>query len=146
MKIISILILSLFFSVSQTKTQTGSLVIHVDNFNNNKGIARIALYSEENKQYFLVSLKYSSKTEELKITKNCADFVLNDIPYGKYSIIVHHDENNDGVVNRSFIGFPVEGYGISGNATTIGKPSFEDCEFEVNSQKKTLTIDMKYVL
>ncbi len=148
MKFISLILFSLMFSLPNLQTKqssTGILIIHVRNFESNSGIARIALYSEANKKYFLVNAKFATQKEASNITQKSVDFELKDVTFGTYAIAIHHDENNDGVFNRSSIGFPIEGYGVSGNKSTFGRPEFEDCVFVLNSQTKEMTIDMKYL-
>jgi uncharacterized protein (DUF2141 family) len=132
------------FCILCAKSQTCTISVVCQNFDNNKGTAKIALYSAENKKYFLSNTKFATQKKESKIFAQKALFEFTEVPYGTYAIAVQHDENNDGIFNRAVIGFPLEGYGISGNETIFGKPSFEDCDFVVNSAAKKLIIEMKY--
>ena len=66
-----------------------------------------------------------------------------DLPPGKYAVILYHDENNDGQMDKRFGMIPIEGYGLSNNIKASGKPSFDECAFEI-PPTKTQTIDLRY--
>ena len=66
-----------------------------------------------------------------------------DLPPGKYAVILYHDENNDGQMDKRFGMIPIEGYGLSNNVKATGKPSFDQCAFEIPATKNQ-TIDLKY--
>lgn len=66
-----------------------------------------------------------------------------DIPPGKYAVILYHDENNDGQMDKRFGMIPIEGYGLSNNIKASGKPSFDQCAFEI-PETKSQTIDLRY--
>jgi len=66
-----------------------------------------------------------------------------DLPPGKYAVILYHDENNDGQMDRRFGMIPIEGYGLSNNIKASGKPAFDQCAFDIPETKRQ-TIDLKY--
>ena len=66
-----------------------------------------------------------------------------DLPAGQYALIVFHDENNDGQMNKRFGMIPIEGYGLSNNIKAFGKPSFDECAFAI-PETYSQTIDMRY--
>lgn len=66
-----------------------------------------------------------------------------DLPPGKYAVILYHDENNDGQMDKRFGMIPIEGYGLSNNIKASGKPSFDQCAFDV-PETKNQTIDLRY--
>ena len=66
-----------------------------------------------------------------------------DLPAGKYAVIVYHDENNDGQMDKRFGMIPIEGYGLSNNIKASGKPSFDQCAFEV-PETQSQAIDLRY--
>jgi uncharacterized protein (DUF2141 family) len=68
-----------------------------------------------------------------------------DLPPGRYAIIVFHDENDDGRLNKSMLGIPNEGYGFSNNATGfLSAPSFESAAVEVGSEDRSIVISLNY--
>lgn len=50
---------------------------------------------------------------------------------GRYALIVYHDENGNGGLDRFLGMIPTEGYGLSNNPEVSGPPQFEACAFEV---------------
>ena len=66
-----------------------------------------------------------------------------DLPPGKYAVILYHDENNDGQMDKRFGMIPMEGYGLSNNIKASGKPSFDQCAFEI-PETRSQTIDLRY--
>lgn len=66
-----------------------------------------------------------------------------DLPAGKYAVILYHDENNDGQMDKRFGMIPIEGYGLSNNIKGSGKPSFDQCAFEI-PETRSQTIDLRY--
>jgi uncharacterized protein (DUF2141 family) len=108
-----------------------SLTIEVTDLRNSKGLVQFALYNkdgtitdEDFKNYYKIS--------KAQITKNSSVITFNNIPKGEYAINVHHDENNDGKINKGFI-LPTEGIGFS-NFQTIGftnRPNIKKASFNL---------------
>ncbi len=65
-------------------------------------------------------------------------FTISNLPPGKYALLVHHDENNDGVFNQKG-GIPLEGYGFSRNRGRNGAPEFQRAGIEVRESGSTYT-------
>lgn len=68
-----------------------------------------------------------------------------EVEKGKYGIIVYHDENGNGKLDKSFTGRPKEGYGFSKNVFGAfgSKPAYKKSEIEVNGNSKE-SISLKY--
>jgi uncharacterized protein (DUF2141 family) len=66
------------------------------------------------------------------------------LPPGSYAIAVYQDKNDDGVLNRARVGYPLERYGFSNNARrTLGPPSFDAAAFSVDNQEVVQEITVK---
>ncbi len=64
---------------------------------------------------------------------------------GKYAAAIFHDRNNNGKLDKNFIGIPKEGYGFSNNARgTFGPPDFEEAVFSVGSEDIEMNIRLQY--
>ncbi len=62
-----------------------------------------------------------------------------------YAIVVHHDENNDKVFQKSAFGLPEEGYGFSNDVQPkLSAPSFGACKFHYTGDALALAITMRY--
>ncbi len=145
MKKIIYLNLFILFSIS-VFAQTGSLKITISDIKNNDGNIKVALFDESKSEAFLKKLELAFRKKIVVINNKKADVTFTNIPYGTYAVILFHDENNNGEIERSSIGFPVEPYGVSGNKFVIGAPKFNDCKFKIKSSFKTINIVMKSFL
>jgi uncharacterized protein (DUF2141 family) len=69
-----------------------------------------------------------------------AEFV--DLPDGEYAVVVVHDANDNGKLDRGFLGFGGESYGYSNQAHSwFGRPDFEDAKFTVDQPGTLVEID-----
>lgn len=68
-----------------------------------------------------------------------------ELPYGAYGISVLHDEDLDGQMARSPLGFPREGFGFSRNPDpTFGAPKFSRVRFLFVTPHQSQRISMHY--
>ncbi len=62
-----------------------------------------------------------------------------------YAIVLHHDENNDNVFQKSAFGLPEEGYGFSNDVKPrLSAPSFGACKFRYEAGTLALALTMRY--
>ena len=61
--------------------------------------------------------------------------LLPDVPPGDYVLMVHHDENNNGKLDKNFIGIPREPVGFSNGYTPKGPPSYRRALLAINESK-----------
>ena len=67
-------------------------------------------------------------------------FVIDHLASGKYAVSVIYDEDNNGRLNKGFLGIPTELVGFSNNARgAFGPPTFKETSFQL-SDKKTIEI------
>ena len=72
--------------------------------------------------------------------KGHTNFVIDHLASGKYAVSVIYDEDNNGRLNKGFLGIPTELVGFSNNARgTFGPPTFKETSFQL-SEKKTIEI------
>ncbi len=141
---IFLLIILIIPSVSSfAGDKTGTLKVVVKGFENNSGKARLLLFTPDKDDSFPGEQNDALKRVVIDIKNKKAVFILKNIPYGKYAISVHHDEDNDGEIDTNWIGIPNEGLGTSNDAKgNFGPPSFEDASFELNEKEKKLVINI----
>jgi uncharacterized protein (DUF2141 family) len=61
---------------------------------------------------------------------NIATCTFRNVEPGTYGVSAFHDRNNNGKLDKNWIGMPVEDYGASNDARgTFGPPRFEDAKF-----------------
>ena len=61
-----------------------------------------------------------------------------DIPSGTYAVKLHIDENENGELDKNFLGIPMEQYGISNNILLL---NFKRASFVIDDYKK-IQIDL----
>jgi uncharacterized protein (DUF2141 family) len=62
-----------------------------------------------------------------------------------FAVVILHDENNDNVFQKNFLGIPEEGYGFSNNAAPgLSAPSFGACRFHYAGGRQTIAITARY--
>ena len=67
------------------------------------------------------------------------------LPPGRYAIIVFHDENDNGLLDKSLLGIPLEGYGFSNNAHGFfSAPSFDAAAVTVGKGDTNISIALNY--
>lgn len=121
--------------------EKGTISLEVLNTESNDG--QLIVYLHNNPKDYPKNKDKAFKVIKTKITNNKATIKFDNIPYGKYAIAVHHDENGDGKVDKNFVGMPSEDFAASNNATGfMGPPSFEDASFELNKTSISIKIDM----
>jgi len=127
MKIL-MLVFSLLFSMNLFAGDSdshGNIVLTVDGFHNNEGIARIALFLSSDGFPGQPAKAIKTLDTEIRDGKLKASFM--GIPYGVYAVSVLHDENRNGKMDTNWVGMPKEGYGASNDAkSSFGPPEFDD--------------------
>lgn len=143
MKTISMLlaILPVFALTLNAQDKTGVLQVVVTGLQNNQGMVRIALSnSKENYD----SRKEAYRGLEVPIQNQKATARFKNIPHGTYAIKLYHDANNNGKLDRNFMGIPKEPYGFSNNVRgKFGPPSFKKAQFTFHTDTLTVTIQAR---
>jgi uncharacterized protein (DUF2141 family) len=71
--------------------------------------------------------------------------VLTNLDPGQYAIILFHDENGNGKLDRNALGVPTEPYGFSNNVRGfLGPPAFKKAVMQVNADDKAVRIVLIY--
>ena len=65
-------------------------------------------------------------------TKEGKSVVVKDLPAGEYALVVYHDVNQNGKMDKNMMGIPTEDYAFSNNAMgNMGPPNFDAAKFQV---------------
>lgn len=111
--------------------QTGTITMVFTGFKSGKGMARIQVMDSET--------AYANETKALcmiksRIIGNKVEISLKGLPYGQYGIVVFHDANGNGVMDKNLIGAPKEAYGASNNIRgKFGPPDYNKIRFDLNA-------------
>jgi uncharacterized protein (DUF2141 family) len=115
-----------------------SLSVPVATVRSGNGRVYVALYDQNNwlKPGRFVALRLV-KARQGTVVAN-----FSSVRPGRYSVAVFHDENNNGTVDRNFLGFPSEGFGFS-RRSPMRIPSFGETSFDV-AGSSTMPVALRY--
>jgi uncharacterized protein (DUF2141 family) len=69
--------------------------------------------------------------------------VFTNLQPGRYAVVALHDENGNGHLDKSFLGFPTEPYGFSNDAEGfLGPPSFSDAAMALGPGDSEVRIEL----
>lgn len=79
------------------------------------------------------SATFGDLRDPVKVLKQPLDgrqvYHIDDVPNGEYALMVYHDENENGRIDKNFIGIPTEIIGFSNRYKPKGPPSFNRAAF-----------------
>jgi uncharacterized protein (DUF2141 family) len=117
--------------------QNNALTVTITGIQNNSGKLMAEVYNSKGK-----FLKSAYKTTSTSIKSNTATVIFSDLPKSEYTVMVYHDENNNGKLDKNFIGMPKEPVACSNNAKGfMGPPKYEAAKFSLVTDSK-ITIKM----
>jgi uncharacterized protein (DUF2141 family) len=100
--------------------------VRVSGVANAKGKVSVAVCDKER---FLKQCAYSASAP---VQAGETTVVVKNIPPGTWAVLAYLDENDNGELDRNFIGMPKEPYGFSRDARSkFGPPRFEDAVIEL---------------
>jgi outer membrane protein len=74
-------------------------------------------------------------------------YSIDDVPGGEIALLVYVDENENGLLDKNFIGIPTETVGISNNYRPKGPPSFDRAKFTLRpTASQTIDIELYRIL
>ncbi len=121
----------------------GQLELSFSGFRNNQGEALVYIYPDS------LGFPDAEAPNILRIHKPIQNqhvhFTLEKMPFHTYAIAVLHDENLNGRMDKSLLGFPLEGFGFSRNPEPLfGPPTFEKAQFLVVTEHQSQAIKLQY--
>jgi len=121
--------------------QKGKIAVLLTGFENDRGTVKLCLCCSED-EYTGKTKEFCTASKELKDKK--AEWVLENMPYGRYSVKAFHDKNDNSKLDTNFAGIPIEPYGFSNNARgRFGPPPFDSAAFTLNSPQLKIAIEIK---
>lgn len=143
MKYVLVLLLFVFeFSFAQKKQTGSTIIVQLNGIKEQSGQVLLSLFNKEDG--FPTQPEKAFRWSRAKVTSTSLIISLDGLPPGKYAIAVVQDENMNNVMDRNWMGFPSEPYGISNNAGgTFNPPTFDDAKFTVVGKRDTVRIEMQ---
>ncbi len=109
-------------------SSTASVIVAVTGLRNNKGKVRVALFDKAsafpNRRSAAVAIHSAN------IVDGTVQITFDNLAPGTYAAAVLHDENENGEMDKSAMGIPLEGYAITGKARSkLREPRFDEADF-----------------
>ncbi|MGY8814977.1 MAG: MipA/OmpV family protein [Gammaproteobacteria bacterium] len=70
------------------------------------------------------------------------EYIITEVSTGKIAVVGYHDANENGILDKNFIGIPKEPVGLSNNYRPKGPPSFERASF-VLDEMQSINLDIE---
>ncbi len=81
----------------------------------------------------------------LRARRGSQSTVFTQLPPGRYAVIIVHDENDNGRLDKDFMGVPTEGYGFGNDAQGfLSAPSFDAAAITVGTGNTSASINLLY--
>jgi uncharacterized protein (DUF2141 family) len=119
--------------------------VAVEGLRSAKGDIVVEIYPDDAKRFLVRKAQVNSI--HVKLKARSVTICLPVPKPGGYAVAVYHDENGDGEFNRSILGLPSEGFGLSNNPPIhLSAPSFASVRFEAGEGETTVPIHIHYLL
>ncbi len=122
------------------QAQAASVTVTVTGLRDSRGVLRVAICSRADFMkphcpYFGLA---PARTGSVTVT-------IKDIPPGVYAGQAYQDANDNGILDRNWLGIPKEGMGFSNNAPMrFGPPSFADAAFTLGTADAAISFRLRY--
>jgi uncharacterized protein (DUF2141 family) len=138
------LFICLLFILFASYTKAQETQIKVTDIRSGKG--KIVLNVFKDNDSYDKNQPYKKLTFDKKTLVNGTLNVHFGLEPGVYGITLVDDENEDGKINKNFVGIPKEGFGFSNFfMTKMKKPSFDDFKVDLKSPEHQIEIKVKYM-
>lgn len=118
---------------------SGTLIVNATGMKSDDGNLRFVLFDSE-KDF----LKKPVRAGVVEINDKQGTWSIDELPFGTYAVLVHHDINSNGKMERHWYGKPKEPTGASNDASAkFGPPKFRDAKFQLESASLTLTVSIQ---
>jgi uncharacterized protein (DUF2141 family) len=121
--------------------QNGVLKIEILGLTSDQGMVMIAVYSSP--ETYMDASKIFRRAKQPIAHRTC-QWVVDDLPPGRYVISVFHDLNDNSKLDTGLFGIPKEPYGFSNNARgKFGPPDWESVAFDFQLPEKAIVVKVE---
>ena len=135
-------ILSVLLVLASSSALAAEVQVVVRGVKHDQGTVKAALYSDP--------ATFRKEDKALAVQAQPArtgeqTFAFPGVAAGRYAVVVYHDENGNGQMDRFLGMIPTEGYGLSNNPEVSGPPQFEPSAFDAQDGEPARSIiDLRY--
>ncbi len=124
--------------LSASLASAADLTIQINDVKSSEGSLMVALYNSADS-----FLKKPLTAVQTLATKEGKSVVVKDLPAGEYALVVYHDVNQNGKMDKNMLGIPTEDYAFSNNAMgKMGPPTFDAAKFQVSDTGTTAKVSL----
>jgi len=121
-------------------TRTVEFEIHLYDIHSSGGVMVVAVYDNEEKFLTDESLL---KLYVPVLQSGQMRIPVASLPQGTYALAIFHDEDDDGELDKNWLGIPKEPIGFSNDAKgRMGPPRFEDAAFSLSIHHQSIKITL----
>ena len=126
--------------VSAAQAEAASVTVTVTGVRDSRGVVRVAICPRGD--FLHLHCPYyghsPSKAGSVAVT-------INTVPPGVYAAEAYQDSNDNGLLDRNWLGLPLEGMGFSNDAPmNFGPPSFDDAALTVGGASIVISFRLRY--
>lgn len=132
----------LALSLLITSAAAADLTISVSGIRAGRGEIVARLYLDA--KGFPSNPKLAVAEAKAPATSSAATLFMNIPNAGRYALIVIHDVNSDGAMEKTFLGLPEEGYGVSNNPRPLLVPLFSEAAFDIQGGAHSIEVELVY--
>lgn len=137
----SIITICLLFTSRLLFSQSTGVDLSVTGFEHNGGVAVISLFNSD--EGFPRELGKAYRVVKVEIVNKLVAVKIENIPPGHYAITVFHDENENGINDKNWLGMPTEPVALT-NYKELARPEFEKAKMELKPQvTHTIALEVK---
>ncbi|WP_394750525.1 DUF2141 domain-containing protein [Spongiimicrobium salis] len=123
------------FMATAQDTTGNDIKVVIDNVLSDEGKVIVSLHNDTTFMKGAGIQNLESTIKDGKVT-----FTFKNVPPGTYAIMAMHDVNENNRMDFEANGMPKESYGMSGNAMSMGPPTFEDAKFTLADKEMEFII------
>lgn len=121
--------------------QNSSLTVVVKGIQQAHGLVQLGLFDKEDD---FLEIGSEFKVATVAVDSSTVIVIFKNLPIGEYAISLYHDLDSNYEINKNFIGFPLEPYGISNDAWhRLSAPKWKEASFKVE-MNKTIVIHLRH--
>jgi uncharacterized protein (DUF2141 family) len=119
-----------------------TMTVHIKDLRSQEGLVQVVLY--DNAQAFKSnSIANYVDYSTVKVSSSSVEVVYRHIKPGTYALVLHHDENSDGVFDM-VNDLPTEGWGYSNNVGAQTTPSYKAASFSFGSTFEDAVLEKSF--
>lgn len=139
------MILKVLFALLWTLSAADGAVLRVEvnGLRNDQGVVHCELFRRADGFPNKPDKARARVKAEIKEKSALCEFA--NVSPGTYAVAAFHDEKETGKLEKTFLGIPKEGVGVSNDVSGHwGRPNFDQSKFEIGAEDTHITLRIRY--